>query len=48
MTVPQLRGKLRSLTVDDLSDLLAWETAHGNRPAYVTMLTNRISTLSEQ
>ncbi|TCK26569.1 lipid droplet-associated protein [Pseudonocardia endophytica] len=48
MTIPQLRGKLRSLSVDDLSDLLAWETAHENRPAYVTMLTNRISTLSEQ
>lgn len=48
MTIPQLRGKLRSLTTDDLSDLLAWETAHDNRPAYVTMLTNRISTLSEQ
>jgi hypothetical protein len=48
MTIPQLRGKLRSLSVDDLSDLLAWETAHDNRPAYVTMLTNRISTLSEQ
>jgi hypothetical protein len=48
MTIPQLRGKLRSLNVDDLSDLLAWETAHENRPAYVTMLTNRISTLSEQ
>ena len=48
MTIPQLRGKLRALTVDDLSDLLAWETAHDNRPAYVTMLTNRISTLSGQ
>jgi hypothetical protein len=48
MTIPQLRGKLRSLSVDDLSDLLAWETAHENRPAHVTMLTNRISTLSEQ
>jgi len=48
MTVPQLRGKLRSLTLDDLSDLLAWETAHENRPAYVTMLTNRISTLTEK
>lgn len=46
MTIPQLRGKLRSLTLDDLADLLAWETAHANRPAYVTMLTNRISTLS--
>ena len=48
MTIPQLRGKLRTLTLDDLADLLAWETAHDNRPAYVTMLTNRISTLSEK
>ena len=46
LTVPQLRGKLRTLSVDDLSDLLAWETAHENRPAYVRMLTNRIATLS--
>ncbi|MEQ3551608.1 lipid droplet-associated protein [Pseudonocardia nematodicida] len=48
LTVPQLRGKLRALDVDDLSDLLAWETAHENRPAYVTMLTNRIATLSQE
>ncbi len=48
MTIPQLRGKLRALTLDDLADLLAWETAHGNRDEYVTMLTNRISTLSKK
>lgn len=48
LTIPQLRGKLRTLSVDDLSDLLAWETAHANRPAYVTMLTNRIATLSQE
>lgn len=48
MTIPQLRGKLRALSLDDLADLLAWETAHGNRPEYVTMLTNRISTLSKK
>ncbi|MEJ8280454.1 lipid droplet-associated protein [Pseudonocardia spirodelae] len=48
MTVPQLRGKLRTLSLDDLADLLAWETAHENRPAYVTMLTNRIATVSEK
>lgn len=47
MTVPQLRGKLRTLSLDDLADLLAWETAHENRPPYVTMLTNRIATVSE-
>ncbi|MBW0101584.1 lipid droplet-associated protein [Pseudonocardia sp. KRD291] len=48
MTIPQLRGKLRALTLDDLADLLAWETSHGNRSEYVTMLTNRISTLSKK
>lgn len=47
LTVPQLRGKLRTLDVDALSDLLAWETAHENRPPFVTMLTNRIATLSQ-
>lgn len=48
LSVPQLRGKLRTLSIDDLSDLLAWETAHENRQAYVTMLTNRIATLSRE
>ncbi|MFP5023081.1 lipid droplet-associated protein [Pseudonocardia phyllosphaerae] len=48
LSVPQLRGKLRTLSIDDLSDLLAWETAHQNRPPYVTMLTNRIATLSQE
>ncbi len=47
MTIPQLRGHLRRLTVDDLRLLLAWETTHEDRPPYVTMLTNRIATVSE-
>jgi hypothetical protein len=46
LTIPQLRGKLRHLGVDDLRALLAWEQAHGDRPPYVTMLTNRIATVS--
>jgi hypothetical protein len=46
LTIPQLRGKLRHLGVDDLRALLAWEHAHGDRPPYVTMLTNRIATVS--
>jgi hypothetical protein len=33
--------------VDDLRALLAWEQAHGDRPPYVTMLSNRIATVSE-
>lgn len=47
MSIPQLRGHLRRLSVDDLRLLLAWETTHADRPPYVTMLTNRIATVSE-
>jgi hypothetical protein len=46
LTIPQLRGKLRHLGVDDLRALLSWEQAHGDRPPYVTMLSNRIATIS--
>ena len=48
MTIAQLRGKLRSLDVDQLAELLAWESAHADRPAFVTMLTNRIATLTAE
>jgi hypothetical protein len=47
MTIPQLRGRLRFLSADELRSLLDWETAHGNRPPYVTMLSNRITTVTE-
>jgi hypothetical protein len=47
LTIPQLRGRLRYLGVDDLRALLAWEQAHGDRPPYVTMLTNRIATIGD-
>jgi hypothetical protein len=47
LTIPQLRGKLRHLSVDELRALLAWEHAHGDRPPFVTMLSNRIATVSE-
>ena len=47
LTIPQLRGKLRHLRVDDLRALLAWEQAHGDRPPYVTMLSNRIAAVTE-
>jgi hypothetical protein len=47
LSIPQLRGKLRHLGVEDLRALLAWEQAHGDRPPYVTMLTNRIATVTE-
>lgn len=47
LTIPQLRARLRRLSAADLRALLDWETAHENRPAYVTMLTNRITMVSE-
>jgi hypothetical protein len=47
MTIPQLRARLRKLSEQDLRALLAWETAHDNRPPFVTMLTNRITTVTE-
>ena len=47
MSIPQLRGKLRFLSLDELRALLAWEMAHGERPPFVTMLTNRITTVQE-
>jgi len=47
LTIPQLRGRLRHMSVEDLQALLDWETAHDDRPAFVTMLSNRITTVSE-
>ena len=47
LTIPQLRGRLRHLTADDLRALLEWETTHDNRAPYVTMLSNRITTVTE-
>jgi hypothetical protein len=48
LTIPQLRGRLRFLSLEDLRALLEWETTHGNRPPFVTMLTNRITTVLEE
>jgi hypothetical protein len=47
LTIPQLRGRLRHLTADDLRALLEWETTHENRAPFVTMLSNRITTVTE-
>jgi hypothetical protein len=47
LTIPQLRGRLRFLSVDELHALLEWEKAHENRPPFVTMLSNRITTVTE-
>lgn len=46
MTIPQLRARLRNLSVEDLHTLLEWENAHGARAPFVTMLTNRIAAVT--
>lgn len=47
LTIPQLRGRLRFLTLDDLRSILDWENANGARPPFITMLQNRITTVAE-
>ena len=45
MTIPQLRGRLRTLDADQLELLVAYERANGARAPYLTMLENRLTTL---
>jgi hypothetical protein len=45
MSIAQLRAKLRTLSLPDLTELLEYEHAHQDRAAFVTMLSNRISTV---
>jgi hypothetical protein len=47
-TVPQLRGRLRSLTVPELVQLRDYEQAHGRRLPVLTLLDNRIAKLAEE
>jgi hypothetical protein len=43
LTLAQLRARLRTLSVEDLTALLTYENAHAGRAPFVTMLSNRIS-----
>lgn len=45
LSLPQLRAKLRTLSVQQLESLLAHEKRHQDRAPFVTMLTNRITTV---
>ncbi len=45
MTLPQLRARLRTLSEQQLQQLLEHERAHADRAPFVTMLTNRITTV---
>ena len=48
MSLAQLRTMLRKLSLPQLEVLLAHEHAHRDRPAFVTLLSNRISTVRSQ
>jgi hypothetical protein len=45
MSIPQLRARLRALTEPQLVDLIGYEQATARRPAYLTMLENRLATV---
>jgi hypothetical protein len=48
MSLAQLRSQLRGYSLGQLEELLAHERARKDRPAFVTLLTNRISTVHSQ
>jgi hypothetical protein len=48
MSLAELRSKLRGLSLPQLEVLLAYEHANRDRPAFVTLLSNRISTVRSQ
>ena len=48
LTLPQVRARMRRLDIDQLTELVEFERAHGDRPAFVGMLTRRLGTLRDQ
>jgi hypothetical protein len=48
MTLGSLRGRLRTLSIDDLVVLRAYEEEHARRLQVITMLENRIARLRSQ
>jgi len=48
MSLAKLRTTLRGLSLPQLEALLDYERAHRNRPAFITLLSNRISTVRSQ
>jgi hypothetical protein len=45
LSIPQLRGRLRSLTIEQIEALVGYERLNRARPPYLTMLENRLTTL---
>ena len=48
LTLGSLRGRLRALSIEDLVTLRAYEAAHADRLAVVTMFDNRLAKLRVQ
>jgi len=48
LSLAQLRGKLRELSLPQLGEMLEYEHVHQDRPAFVTLLSNRIATVRSQ
>lgn len=48
LSLAQLRGKLRELSLSQLAEMLEYEHVHQDRPAFVTLLSNRIATVRSQ
>jgi hypothetical protein len=46
LSLPQLRARLRTLSADDLRTLVDYERTHQDRPPYLTMLENRLTTVT--
>jgi hypothetical protein len=45
MTLPQLRSRMRRLSLDELEELIGYEREHADRPEFVATLTRRIATV---
>jgi hypothetical protein len=45
MSIPQLRARLRTLSEEQLVELVGYERATADRPPYLTMLENRLGTV---
>jgi hypothetical protein len=48
LSLPQLRARLRTLSEDDLVELLGHERSHAARPQFIGMLNRRIATVRAQ
>lgn len=47
LTLPQLRARLRRLSLDQLEEVLAYEREHADRPSFVGMLARRIGNVNK-